>query len=124
MTLTWAALTGCALAGVAVFPAWPLITLAVGLVGLTGAAFLSSAGGVLQLLTREEMRGRVMALFSSAFLGTAVIGGPLMGYVIERLNVADAFLVAAAGCVAGTAWAVAVLRFRGNSGDVLPEATH
>lgn len=123
ITLIWAALTACALADVAAFPAWPLITLAVGLVGLTGAAFLSSAGGVLQLLTREEMRGRVMALFSSAFLGTAVIGGPLMGYVIEHRNVADAFLVAAAGCVAGTAWAVAVLRFRGNSGDVLPEAT-
>lgn len=123
--LIWAALTACALASVAVFSAWPLITtLTVGLVGLTGAAFLSSGGGVLQFLTREEMRGRVMALFSSGFLGTAVIGGPLMGYVIEHRNVVDAFLVAATGCVSGTAWAVAVLRFRRDSGDVLSETAH
>lgn len=117
--LIWAGLTACALASVAAFSAWPLIIIAVGLVGLTGAAFLSSGGGVLQLLTREEMRGRVMALFSSGFLGTAVAGGPLMGYVIQHRNVADAFLVAAAGCIAGTAWAVAILHFRRHSGDVL-----
>lgn len=110
--LIWAALTACALAAVGVFSSWAVITVAVGLVGLTSAAFLNSGGGVLQLLTLEEMRGRVMALFSSGFLGTAVIGGPLMGYVIQHDDVAAAFVVAAAGCIAGTAWAAVILRWR------------
>jgi len=36
---------------------------------------------MLQLLSREEMRGRVMSLFAIGFLGSTPIGAPLMGII-------------------------------------------
>jgi MFS family permease len=38
----------------------------------------------LQLATAPEMRGRVMALWAVAFLGTTPIGGPIVGWVGEH----------------------------------------
>lgn len=60
----------------------------VALVGVGGAsiAFLALGNANLQLATAPEMRGRVMALWSIAFLGTTPIGGPLVGWVGEHLG--------------------------------------
>lgn len=73
--------------------------------GFAGAVFLSSSAGRLQILTREDMRGRVMALFSVGFLGTAVLGGPLAGFVTQH-SVSRALLIMGSGCVAGAALSV------------------
>lgn len=66
-------------------------TLALALVGLVGVgaasiAFLALANTTLQLAAAPEMRGRVMALWSIAFLGTTPLGGPLLGWVSERMG--------------------------------------
>jgi len=47
-------------------------------VGAAGVAFTAMANGVLQTESAPEMRGRVAALFSVAFLGSTPIGGPIM----------------------------------------------
>ena len=49
-------------------------------VGLTMIVNFAAANTVLQTLTEERMRGRVMAFFSMAFLGTAPFGNLLAGY--------------------------------------------
>jgi len=54
--------------------------------GAAGVAFVAMANGVLQTQTAPEMRGRVMALFSVAFLGSTPIGGPIVGWVSETLG--------------------------------------
>ncbi|HEX6312680.1 MAG TPA: MFS transporter [Acidimicrobiia bacterium] len=51
--------------------------------GAAGVAFVAMANGVLQTHTDPLMRGRVMALFSVAFLGSTPIGGPILGWVSE-----------------------------------------
>lgn len=66
-------------------------TLALELVALVGMgagsiAFLALANTTLQLAAAPEMRGRVMALWSIAFLGTTPIGGPVVGWVGEHLG--------------------------------------
>ncbi len=66
-------------------------TLALELVALVGVgaasiAFLALANTTLQLSAAPEMRGRVMALWSIAFLGTTPLGGPLVGWVSEHLG--------------------------------------
>ena len=66
-------------------------TLALELVALVGVgaasiAFLALANTTLQLGAAPEMRGRVMALWSIAFLGTTPLGGPLVGWVSEHLG--------------------------------------
>lgn len=67
----------------------PTLSLAmVALVGVGAAsiAFLALANTTLQLTAAPQMRGRVMALWSIAFLGTTPIGGPLVGWVSEQLG--------------------------------------
>ena len=49
--------------------------------GAASIAFISTANATLQLTSREDMRGRVMALFSLGFLGSTPIGAPLMGAI-------------------------------------------
>jgi MFS family permease len=44
------------------------------------------ANGVLQTHTEPAMRGRVMALFSVAFLGSTPIGGPIVGWVSQAFG--------------------------------------
>jgi MFS family permease len=55
-------------------------------VGAAGIGFTAMANGVLQTETTPEMRGRVMALFSVAFLGSTPIGGPIVGWVSQELG--------------------------------------
>lgn len=67
----------------------PTITWAEVLMVPTGAfsiALVSSANATLQLNSSEEMRGRVMSLYGTAFLGTTPIGAPLIGLIIAGTN--------------------------------------
>lgn len=70
------------------------------LLGAAAGMFLSSSAGLLQLHVSEGMRGRVMALYSVAFLGTALIGGPAVGWVAQAIDPQAGFLVAAVACAA------------------------
>ena len=54
--------------------------------GACSIAFASSANSTLQLNSGQQMRGRVMSLYSIAFLGTTPIGAPLVGLVINYTN--------------------------------------
>jgi MFS family permease len=62
----------------------PNLPLALLLLLGTGAAsifFAAMCNTTIQLTASQEMRGRVMALYTVAFLGTTPIGGPVVGYV-------------------------------------------
>jgi hypothetical protein len=50
-------------------------------VGACSVTFLSLGNATLQLGSEPAMRGRVMALWSMAFLGSTPIGGPLVGFI-------------------------------------------
>jgi MFS family permease len=43
--------------------------------------FLARANTTLQLEALPEMRGRVMALWAVAFIGSTPIGGPIIGWI-------------------------------------------
>lgn len=111
---------GVSNAMVALAPNLPLSILAIGAMGITSSMFLISCSGCLQLNAGEGMRGRVMALYSVAFLGTAPIGGPAVGWVAERLGPRSGFLVSALACVAAGGL-VFLARRRGL--DELPRTT-
>lgn len=86
-------------------------------VGATSIAFLSLANTTVALSTVPEMRGRVMALWSIAFLGTTPIGGPLVGWVSEHLGPRIGL---ALGGVATIVAAAALARPRPVPGEPLP----
>jgi MFS family permease len=52
----------------------------------------------LQLETDPQMRGRVMALWAVAFMGTTPIGGPLIGWITSETNARVGLGVGAASC--------------------------
>jgi len=54
------------------------------LVGIGSISFSSVANSTLQLQAAPEMRGRVLSLWTMAFLGSTPIGGPIIGYVSEH----------------------------------------
>jgi MFS family permease len=73
-------------------------------VGAASILFVATANSILQLHARPDMRGRVMALWSVAFLGTTPIGGPIIGWVSDAGGPRMALLVGgAAAAVAGAA---------------------
>lgn len=49
--------------------------------GATSFAFIATANTTLQLTARPEMRGRVMALYAIAFLGSTPVGSPIVGWI-------------------------------------------
>lgn len=54
--------------------------------GLASIVFMITGNTILQLTSRPEMRGRVMALYSVVFLGGTPIGAPLAGWTAETIG--------------------------------------
>src|SRR5205807_2420597 len=71
------------LAAVAASPTLIAAFIAVAAMGVGFSLFLASCVGSLQLSSAAHMRGRVMALYTILFLGSAPIGGPLVGYAAQ-----------------------------------------
>ncbi len=55
-------------------------------VGYGSITFNSMAKTMLQAASEPMMRGRVMALWGLAWLGTTPIGGPLVGWIGQHLG--------------------------------------
>ena len=85
--LTIAALLfGASVLLTAVAPTLPLALLALLAVGFCSIGFTSLGNATLQLTSSAEMRGRVMALWTVAFLGSTPIGGPVIGAIGEHVG--------------------------------------
>lgn len=79
-----ATLFGLSVLLVSIAPTMGWALAAMVLVGFFSINFTSLGNATLQLTTAPEMQGRVMSLWSVAFLGTTPIGGPLMGAIGEH----------------------------------------
>ncbi|MPZ88054.1 MAG: MFS transporter [Nitriliruptorales bacterium] len=67
----------------AIAPTLTLALVALFGIGAASIAFRATANSMLQLRASPEMRGRVMALWGIAMMGTTPIGGPLIGRIAE-----------------------------------------
>jgi MFS family permease len=67
-------------------PSLPLAVAAMVLVGVCSIVFSSTGNTILQLQSDPQMRGRVMALWSIAFLGSTTIGGPVIGFIGQNAD--------------------------------------
>src|SRR5258708_21359084 len=70
---------GIAITAAALAPNMPVELIAMAFVGYGSITFNSLAKTSLQLAAKPEMRGRVMALWALAWLGSTPIGGPIVG---------------------------------------------
>jgi predicted MFS family arabinose efflux permease len=77
--------------------------------GCASFAFIATANATLQLTSRPDMRGRVMALYAIAFLGSTPVGSPIVGWISAQWGPRVAFAVG--GVAALVSGAVAVWSF-------------
>jgi MFS family permease len=81
----------------------PTLWAAVGasaLVGLAAILFLTTGNSTVQLASDPHYRGRVMALWSTALVGSTPIGAPVVGAVSDILNPRAAIALGALACMA------------------------
>ncbi len=67
-------------------------------------ATTSSMNTILQTLVEEEMRGRVMALYTMAFIGLSPIGALLGGWLADRIGAPDTVAIGGAFCMVLALW--------------------
>jgi MFS family permease len=101
--------------GVAILAAAAAPTIAVEIVALlaVGAAstcFLTTASSTLQLTAEPQFRGRVMALWAMAFLGSTPIGGPIIGAISEAASPRAGLVTGAVACIACSLFGAVALR--------------
>jgi hypothetical protein len=100
----------------AVAPTLPLELLALVPLGLVSVIFAAGVNSTLQLGASPEMRGRVMALWTVAFLGSTPIGGPIIGAIGEHAGPRWGLVVGGiAALVAAGLGTVTLLHGRGGS---------
>jgi MFS family permease len=81
--------------------------------GACSMAFIATANSTLQLNARDDMRGRVMAVYALVFLGSTPIGGPLIGWISQAWGARAGLLVGGGlSLAASVAAAVGLLRRR------------
>jgi MFS family permease len=96
-----AILFGC---GLIAFSLSRTIALSLVLMVVTGIGFmvqLASSNTIIQTIVREEMRGRVMAFYTMAFMGSAPFGSLLAGGLATRLGAPDTILLGGCACIVG-----------------------
>ncbi|MGB8645377.1 MAG: MFS transporter [Anaerolineae bacterium] len=86
LLITAALLFGGTTVIASLMPNLALAVVAMVFVGFFSIYFTSLGNTTLQLESDPQMRGRVMAFWSIAFLGSTTIGGPIIGWVGEYIG--------------------------------------
>ena len=73
--------------------------------GASAFAFIAVANTTIQLTSAPEMRGRVMALYAIAFLGSTPIGGPIVGWISQQYGPRVGFAIGGIAAIVATAFA-------------------
>nr|WP_267905299.1 MFS transporter [Streptomyces marianii] len=100
------AATVAAAAAVSTVPAEAVVLT---LVGVASTVFLAIGYTTLQLVSDPAFRGRVAALWSVAFLGSAPVGGPIIGVVSHHLGPRVGLALGAGACLAAAVLGLAAL---------------
>jgi MFS family permease len=110
-----AAVFGVVVLLAAVAPAIAVEAVVLLFVGACSVTFLSLGNATLQLSSDPSMRGRVMSLWSVAFLGSTPIGGPLIGLVANSFGARYALGIGGVAALAAAIFGWWALRQHGRS---------
>jgi predicted MFS family arabinose efflux permease len=92
------ACAGIALTAFSVTRWFPLSLLLMAVVGFGILATTVSVSMILQSLVEDRVRGRVMSLYTAAFLGVAPLGGFVAGAAADRIGAASTLAVGGVCC--------------------------
>jgi MFS family permease len=99
---------GVAEVAAALVNAMPLALLAMFVIGFGAIAMAATANTSIQLRAPDDLRGRVMSVYTVVFVGSTPLGGIIIGAIASAVGVAAALVVGGAACVAvgllGVVW--------------------
>ncbi|HET8656674.1 MAG TPA: MFS transporter [Longimicrobiaceae bacterium] len=98
-----AALFGGSLAVFALSRSLPLSLLILVFAGAGFMVHMAATNTIIQTIVREEMRGRVMAFYTMAFMGTAPFGSLFAGWIASRIGTPETILLGGVACALGAA---------------------
>jgi MFS family permease len=90
---------GLALSAAAIIQAYPLALVAMLFVGLGAIAMAATANTTVQLAVPDELRGRVISVYTTVFVGSAPLGAILMGWVASAFGVEVSLAVGGTACI-------------------------
>jgi MFS family permease len=96
-----AVLFGCGLVAFSFSRTLAVSLLLMVVIGVGFMVQLASSNTIIQTIVREEMRGRVMAFYTMAFMGTAPFGSLLAGGLASRIGAPHTILLGGCACIAG-----------------------
>ena len=108
--LAWTCALAATQLAVAALHSWIPLLAATFAYGASAALFSITVISTLQVRAADEMRGRVMAVYSICFLGSSPIGGPSFGALAAWLGVSGALRVEATICAAVALASIGVWR--------------
>jgi MFS family permease len=73
-------------------------------VGFSMMLQMSASNTLIQAMVPDELRGRVMALYSMMFMGMAPLGALFGGALADRIGAPLAVAIGAVACLGGAAW--------------------
>lgn len=94
------AVFGLAILAAAAAPSVGVALAALTVVGAASVTFLAVGNTTLQLTAEPRFRGRVMALWAVAFLGSTPLGAPIVGAVSEHLSPRGGLVIGGLACLA------------------------
>jgi len=101
-------------------PTLTLEYIALAMVGWASISFIARGNTTLQLAADPQMRGRVMALWAIAFMGTTPIGGPLIGWITSSAGPRVGLATGGVSCVMAAGLGVMAIRRRRKRFGQLP----
>jgi MFS family permease len=99
-------------AGLVIFSFSRVLWLSLLVLPLVGGGMMvtmAATNTIIQTIVTEELRGRVMAYYTMAFLGTAPIGSLIAGVVADRIGPTRTILVGGVCCLGVAVWFAARL---------------
>lgn len=92
-----------------VAPSLTAFTLLLVPTGVLMVTFAATANAIVQLSAGEEIRGRVMALYSLVFLGGTPLGAPLIGWLAQHFGARSGLILGGLAAVVATVVITAAL---------------
>ena len=113
-----AAILGVALVATSLVHVFPIALVTMLFVGFGAIAMAATANTTIQLAVPDELRGRVISVYTTVFVGSTPVGGLLMGWIASAFSVDAAIAVGGLGSlVAGIGSLIWLARLQGRRGQ-------
>ncbi len=80
---------------------FPLALVLIGMIGFGMMTQMVASNTLIQTLVDEDKRGRIMSLYTTAFMGVAPFGSLLAGALAHRMGAENAVLLGGISCTIG-----------------------